>query len=278
MIYSSIAAKVNKNLANTKVGIKVGMAYKFEFIIGLVTTPISLFIYYFLWAAIYSFSGMDLIRGYTFEMLINYFVLNMLVGFFIWSDVDNWMERNIIDGDMIADLVRPLKYIKAQFYFEVGLKVMSFITQAVPLVIGAHLVLGIVFISWKLLILGLFSVFVASTMIFLISYIIGLTAFWFGRISGIRRMKRALILFLSGGILPIAFFPGWFIEISNYLPFQYIRYVPINTYLGKYAVAAAGFNNLFVVLGIQLVWLVLLFICAQLFWKVAFKRFAGAGA
>ena len=98
------------------------------------------------------------------------------------------------------------------------------------------------------------------------------------RVQGIRRLKRAVILLLSGGLLPLTFFPDWWTSISHYLPFEYIRFVPINIYLGKYTFAAAGFDNLVVVLLVQVFWVVLLLVACKLFWRVAFKKFSGAGA
>ena len=259
-------------------GLKIAMAYKFEFLIGLFTTPITLFIFYFLWKSIYTYSSVTIIRGYTFDMLVDYFVLSMLVGYFAWSDIDHWMEHMIVHGDMIADLVRPMRFIKAEFYFELGLKTMALVTQAIPLVFGSYLLLGLSFFSWKLTILATISTALASTMFFLISYIIGMGAFWLNRISGIRRMKRGIILFMSGGLLPIAFFPEWFISLSNYLPFQYIRYVPINIYTGKYSVAGFGFENIFVVFGVQVLWVLALLLIASKMWRKALKKFSGAGA
>lgn len=269
---------IKKNLALTDMGFKIATAYKFEFLLALITTPISLFIYYFLWKAIYAYTGTDVIRGFTFEAMINYFVLSTIIAFFAWSDVDAWMEHDIIHGDLIYILLRPIKYIADMFYFEIGLKLMNLLVQTVPIVIGTQVLLGFIFMGFEFLLLGILSLFMASTIFFLISMLIGFCAFWMGRIQGIRRMKRAIILFMSGGMIPLSFFPAWFETLSHFLPFEYIRYVPINIYLGNYSFAGAGFSNIFLMLGIQLVWVVLLYIACKAVWSRAFKKFAGAGA
>ncbi|MBW2966876.1 ABC-2 family transporter protein [Candidatus Woesearchaeota archaeon] len=277
MMYGNLLLGLRKRLACTALGIKIGMAYKFEFMIGLLTTPISLFIFYFLWRAIYAYSGVEMIRGYTFDGLVNYFVLSMLVGYFAWSDIDNWLEHMVVNGDMVAEMVRPMQFIAQEMWFDWGLKLISLVTQAIPLVVGAHLLLGLTFVNWMFLLLAIVSTFMAMMIVFLVAYLTGMCAFWFKRISGIRRVRRGVTLLLSGGIVPIAFFPAWFVAVSNYLPFQYMRYVPINVYLGKYSFVAAGFDNIMIVLGVQLAWTILLYIIALLVWKKAFKKFAGAG-
>lgn len=277
MSMKNIVKGIRQRAAHVSAGLKIAMAYKFEFILGTFTTPISLFIYYFLWKAIYAYSGTELIRGYTFDALINYFVLSMLVGYFAWSQVDGWMEFAIIHGEMVTELIRPISFITQEFFFEVGVKTLALFVQAIPLVIGAQLLIGLTFVSWQFTLLALVSLAMALTIFFLISYSIGLCAFWLNRISGIRRVKRGLILFLSGGMIPITFFPLWFINVSHYLPFEYIRFVPINVFLGQYGFTGEGFNNVFIVLGMQAAWVVALFVASVLIWKAAFKRFAGAG-
>ncbi|MBT7903727.1 hypothetical protein HN587_07730 [Candidatus Woesearchaeota archaeon] len=267
-----------KSTGTVFAGIKIALAYKFEFFIALVTTPISLFIFYFLWKSIYAFSEVSIIRGYTFEELVTYFVLSMIVSFFVWSDVDAWLEHEIVKGNMVGWLLRPISYLRNEFCFETGLKMLSFAIQAVPIAIGAHFILDLNFTSWIYLGISAFTVLVASLIIFLISFLIGTCAFWLQRIRGVRRLKRGFILLLSGGLLPLTFFPSWWENISHFLPFEYMRFVPINIYLGKYTFTGAGFENILIVVGVQVAWALFLYICAKILWKSAIKKFSGSGA
>ncbi|MBT5022249.1 hypothetical protein HOK51_00810 [Candidatus Woesearchaeota archaeon] len=274
----TLKKEIRKITGTIKAGLKIALAYKFEFAIALVTTPISLFIFYYLWKSIYEFSKVNIIRGYTFPELVTYFVLSMIVSFFVWSDVDQWLEHEIVKGDLVGWLLRPISYIKNEFCFETGLKIISFTIQAIPIAIGAHLVLDLNLTSWIWLLFAIVSVLLASIMIFLISFAIGTTSFWLKRIQGLRRFKRGIILLLSGGLLPLTFFPTWWTNVSHFLPFEYIRYVPINIYLGKYSLTGSGFENVFITLATQLIWVIILFVLCKLLWNLAIKKFAGAGA
>ena len=60
---------------------------------------------------------------------------------------------------------------------------MALLMQAIPLIVGAQLLLGLIFISWQLTLLSIVSLFMASVLFFLITYIIGLSAFWLQRVS-----------------------------------------------------------------------------------------------
>ena len=84
---------------------------------------------------------------------------------------------------------------------------------------------------------------------------------------GIRNLKYAILDFLSGVIIPIAFLPGWLQRILDFLPFSSINYFPVIIYLGKV-------SNVEVLrtLMIQIVWIFVLFLLSKLLWNKAIKR------
>ncbi|MBL7100670.1 MAG: ABC-2 family transporter protein [Nanoarchaeota archaeon] len=256
-----------------KAGFKVALAYRFELFITLLTAPVSLIVFYFLWKSIYAYSGEEIIRGFTFNAMVSYYLINLIVGFFTWSRIDREMEHNIRHGHMIMDLLRPLEYLFSVLSFEFGMNILGILVQAIPFFIIGVLFFNIVVASWINLIFFVISLLLANVLFFLISYLIGLTAFWFKRIEGLSRAKKPIIHFLSGGLIPLTFLPLILQKVSYYLPFQYIRFVPISFYLGAYSIP-----EMFKLLSVQVAWVILLFIIAKVTWTRAFKKFAGAGA
>lgn len=256
-----------------KGGFKTALAYRFHFYVTILTAPITLIIYYYLWQSIYNYSGAEVIKGFTFAALISYYAINMIVGFCTWTFVDEELEDNVRHGHLIGYLLRPVNFIYWHFMFETGFNLLAILLEVIPLFI-----IAIVFFKMHIAGIGYFalffiSLFLASILNYLIGYMVGITAFWFKRISGIRRMRRALVSFLAGGLIPLSFFPQNIQTISHYLPFEYIRYVPINIYLGGLSYLESG-----KLIGLQVVWILVLFFIANLFWKRALKKFAGAGA
>ena len=204
--------------------------------------------------------------------MVGYFAISMVVGFFTWSSVDDWLEHDIRHGNLIVALLKPVHFLSWNYFFELGMNILSILLEMIPI-----LIISIIFFSLKLpssinAIFFAVSIFLASLMYTAISFCIGLTAFWLNRIGGIRRMKRILMSFLSGGMIPLVFFPSWYQNISKYLPFQYLRYESINIYLGKYTVVQMSQIVL-----IQIIWSVALLTLGLLIWNKAFKKFAGAG-
>lgn len=256
-----------------KTGFKVGLAYRFDFFVTLATAPVSLIVFYFLWKSIFAYSGEEVIQGFTFNAMISYYLINMVVAFFTWSKIERWMENDIRYGHMIMDLLRPVEYLFSVFSFELGLNLLAIIIEAVPFLIIGILFFHVTIPSLVNLLFFVVSLLLANALYFLISYLIGLSAFWFKRIEGISKAKKPVIHFFSGGLIPLTFFPLVIQKVSYYLPFQYIRFIPISFYLGRY-----GLAEMFGLLAIQMIWVIILFTIAKLLWVKAFKKFAGAGA
>lgn len=263
---------VSKYVSEMKAGFKVSLIYRFNTLIHLLTAPINLIIFYFLWTAIYSFTGQEIIKGFTLSGLISYYAVSIIVTFLVWADIDEWMESDVRFGYLVPSLLRPLDYMVGQFFFLIGLKLLNLLMQTVPFFLVAFIFFNVKVASFNYFLLFFVSLFFAFVLNFFLSFLIGLSAFWLLRISGIRRMRRVLVFFLSGALIPISFFPDWFQRVSSFMPFEYTRYHVINIYLENYTV----FESLRII-GIQLIWIVMLATIGILVWKRAYKKFAGAG-
>ncbi|MEA3430153.1 MAG: ABC-2 family transporter protein [Nanoarchaeota archaeon] len=253
-------------------GFKTALAYRFDFFVTLFTAPISLIIYYFLWKSIFEYSGAEIINGFTFTAMVSYYVLNMIVGFFTWSDVEKWMQFDILRGELVFELLKPVRHMTSAICFEGGMNLLSIIIQAIPI-----LAVGILFFAMPAasiinFLLFIVALIVAYLIYFMISYIIGVAAFWLKRIDGLHRAKKPIITFLAGGLIPLTFFPEGLQAALKYLPFQYVRFIPINIYLGNFGVLES-----LEFIGIGSIWVLGLYILIRFMWKRAMNKFTGAG-
>ncbi|MBW3022213.1 ABC-2 family transporter protein [Candidatus Woesearchaeota archaeon] len=258
--------------AQVSAGFKTALAYRFDFFVTLFTAPISLIIYYFLWKSIFEYSGATVINGFTFSAMVSYYVLNMIVGFFTWSDVEKWMQHDILRGELVFELLKPIRHISCAMCFEGGINLLAIIIQAIPILAVAIVFFAMPAASIVNFLLFVLALVMAYLIYFMISYIIGVAAFWLKRIDGLHRAKKPIITFLAGGLIPLTFFPENVQAVLKYLPFQYVRFIPINIYLGQYAVMEA-----LQFIGIAAVWVIGLYVVIRLMWKKAMDKFTGAG-
>lgn len=263
--------RMRQKLALVEAGWRTGLIYRLHYLATLLSAPISLLIYYYLWQAIFKASDATVIKGFTFPEMISYYVIVMIVGMFTWSECDKWIEEDVIRGDTIIALLKPFTYFAWHYYFELGFTGLSLIVNIIP-VFFIGILFGLKMTTFVFFMLFIVSVILASFIYFLITFLVGLSAFWLFKIAGVRRTKRVILAFLGGSMLPLSFFPESMQKVFFYLPFQYLRYIPANIYLQKYS-----YSECLVFIGIALFWCVFLFVAARFVWIRAFKKFAGAG-
>ena len=269
---SKIKREVRKDIGLLKIGFKTAIQYRMHFFVGLLTSPISLLIYWFLWKSIFSYSGQSVINSFTLTKMINYFSLNIIIGIITWTFVDEWIAEDVRYGEVIAPLLRPVNFFKWYFFGEKGDISFRIVIEAIPIFIISVIFFKLKVYSTASSIYFLISLVFAIIIAFLFSYILGLSAFWLKKISGLRRMRRAVLSFLGGGLIPLTFFPLIIQKISWFLPFQYIRYVPISIYLEN----ITGIYVFYTIFA-QIIWIIILYFIAFLIYKKAIRKFTGEG-
>ncbi len=261
-----------KSLAYVKIALKDIIAYKFEVAIWTLITPITLAVYYFLWKAIYAYAGSAVIRGYTFNELISYFILIQLTGMFIWTNIDQRLSRDIQRGTFILKLIRPMGVFKSTLLKESGQIAFVIAVQAIPLLAIGAIFFGLSFTTWTATCLASISFILSVILSLTFVFFVGLSAFWVTQYYGLKRIREGVTWFLGGGVVPLAFFPPFWQKAFSFLPFQYMQYAPVQIYLGKYA----GSDALIVML-IQVIWIATFYALIKLIWPKAMAHFSAVG-
>ena len=107
---------------------------------------------------------------------------------------------------------------------------------------------------------------IAKMLYDVIDYIFGLISFYTMASFGLNQIKEVITNFLSGMLIPIAFFPEWAADIVNYLPFVGMAQNPTLLFLGKMSINEALFS-----IGLQILWLIILETFAHFFYLKAIK-------
>jgi len=254
-----------------KMAIKDAIAYKFEFVIWMIAHPIWLAALYFVWKAIYAYSGVDVIRGFTFLGFINYMILATIVGTATWVGVDYRTADEVRRGTLIRYIVKPVSYYRNALYSNIGWRFFAFSFESLPIVIFAIFFLGLTTTNIYFVLFTI-SVILAFVLNYTFTFIFGLMAFWLVKIGGIIRVRNGLEVLLKGFVMPISFFPIWFQKVSNILPFQYVVYVPAQIFLQNFTLLQSVVSIV-----IQLLWIVVLLTVAKIIWRRGYIRFAGVG-
>lgn len=112
---------------------------------------------------------------------------------------------------------------------------------------------------------------------FAINFLLGATltcvAFWTTRVYSLQEFIYAVAVLLGGHFVPLDLMPPVIQAVARFLPFQLLKYFPIQLSLGRLAPAEIALN-----FGMGLVWLAVAWVIFQLVWRAGVKRFSAVGA
>ena len=190
------------------------------------------------------------------------------------GETQDVISDEIQNGQIAMSLIKPISYRLRFVFTTLGNLIASDLIVGFPLLI----------ISTALLVRGGFMAlpapgdFVIFIIFFLVAqvlakllfdsidYIFGLISFYTMASFGLFQIKDVIINFLSGTLIPIAFFPDIAAKIVNYLPFVGMAQNPTLIYLGRMDIYQAMFTIV-----LQIIWLVVLEIFAHFFFRKAIK-------
>jgi len=258
-------------LAYAKLQFKTSFVYRLQFMASIIISPLTLVLYYFMWQSVFANTTGDVL-GYTFPEMIKYYVISMIIGHFIYNAVGNKMQEKIIYGDLNQDLLKPVSIFMQFLAKELSERGFAFIAEVIPVFVISFVFFKLTLPHITLLLVFALTVFFAFMINFLLSFLIGLLAFWVKNIQSVQWLTFIFIRFLSGEFIPLEFIGYRFLEISKILPFYYLRYGPIQVFLGKFSQA-----ELFTFILIQTAWIISLYLLIRIAWHFSLKKFGAEG-
>ena len=255
------------------------MAYRFNIFVWVLVTIFEVACLIFLWIAVYSSSenGMDtIIHGFSYKDMIVYVVLTTIFGFVTFNNDTLWYINNDIKKGTIGNyVIKPISYRGKFVSSNLGAFATMVILFGIPLyaiALGVTYGIGLFQIPSVLDFIAHFGLFfVAGVLACLlndtIAYIFGVLCFYTSSGWGLNSLKATMISFLSGTLLPIAFFPDVFRDIVSYMPFAGLSQNPVLILMMKY-----DYLDCLKVISICFGWLIILELFAKALFSHAIKK------
>ena len=236
--------------------------YRGNIFAGCVTGILMLAARYALWSALFATGNA---QEATLTETMTFFVINDMLLVWLASCYSDSIGIDIETGDIAQHLIRPVPYhlrLVAAFH---STAITDTVTRALPMLAAALIFIGLAPpVSLTALWFFIISLILGGVIYSLVDLIISYTAFWLTKYWYLRWFKNALFILFGGLMLPLWFYPDRLRAICEVLPFQFAVFIPIGIYLGRVPVSDIGF-----VLGMQVFWIALLFICERAFWRLA---------
>lgn len=225
-----------------------------------------------MWSAIYD--GQKVISSLTLEEMITYILIGNFFNAIIRNFLTNVIARDIKEGRLSMFLIRPIGYFSYILSQEIGRISLATIMSIITAVLVILCFTG-TFI-WNVDPIYLLIIFVMVILAFvtelLLSYLIGLIAFWTDEVEGLYTTLDRIKKFFSGGYFPLSLLPLTFVQISFVLPFAYSFFVPAQLYLKKIDL----FTGLRGIL-IQVIWILIFALIIKIVWNRGLKKYEGVG-
>lgn len=254
-----------------KINMKTILAYPTTAWGALVTTTLQVFVFYYIWMAIYKEDS--IINGISREQIITYIILSRVIYTQItWGFIPK-IGSKIHAGGIIMDMLKPIDFQLYMYLGRLGDFIAFAAMTATPVLIICGFSLGMQPPASPLVLIYFFlSLFFAMTISFFVEFWIGLLTFYTNFSWGLQTFQESLVALFSGALIPLSFFPHWLLVITNLLPFKEMSYSPVAIYLGL----IQG-NEIYKTLGFQFAWVIALMILSRLFYSFVIRKITVQG-
>ncbi len=262
----SLQESLSPYIEYSRLAIQSLLAYRTNYIIGVLTYLIHVAVYYFIYKALYSQGGN--INNYSLEDMVTYVSVGWISKSLYLNYIDHEVAGDVQKGRIAVELVKPLDYQFLNYAKGLGQTFFRLIFFTPPIILATALAYPVhPPSSWYNFFLFLISTFLSVLLYLGLNYLMGLVAVYTVSIVGILYPKNMLIELFSGLLVPIDWFPSWFQTLSSFLPFKYIAFIPLSLYLGRIDHFLA-----YKALLIQLFWVVILFVAGRLMWNMCKRK------
>jgi ABC-2 type transport system permease protein len=208
------------------------------------------------------------VAGLSLQGAVTYTGLTQAViaflSFFGWWEV----MQSVYSGDISSDLLKPMRYYTFWLAKDLGRALASFLVRGVTIMAAYALVFDITFPESTGQWLAVGMSLVLSTMIsFSWRFLVNLSAFWTPDARGVGRFAFILSWFMSGFLMPLRFFPDWFVRLCHLTPFPATVNTVIEVYLG-----VLNGPEMAQALGFQLLWFLILLAACQITLRAGVRK------
>ncbi len=239
--------------------------YRAELAMRAVQMVLFIGVFMALWTTAFGVSGQMEMAGFSLAEVVWYLAMTETIALSS-SRVFIEIGEAVRAGDLAYTLARPLSYPFYQMANSLGNSaprfLLNLLTGVAVVWIGMGQMAGspagaAAFVGMAALALLLDA---------LVAVLIGLMAFWLEEVMPVFWIYQKLLFTVGGMFLPLELFPDWLRRIAEWLPFQFITYVPARAFV--------AFEPEFVLRAVvgQIIYIVILTTLVVLVWRRAQRR------
>ena len=245
-------------------------AYRFNHLMGILNTLLRIFIFWCIYRALYG--NRQEVDGITMAMVTTNFVLSIGMDA-LFGVNDYYMSNRIGNGSIATELLLPISFRGRMLFENLGNTLFQLVFHFVPALLVCVLTVGVLPpASVARFLLFIVSAVLGYGVLWNLSFLLQTFSFWLINMWSLITIKNVFLNVLSGSMIPLWFMPEWMTPVLSALPFSSIYFTPVQIYLGQ--LTAQEILTKFLV---QLAWIVVLYLCGNIFWEKGKKKLVVQG-
>ena len=250
------------------------LEYKANAIVGTFAIFSGLAIEFLIWKQVFQAQDLQEIRGFTFNGLMTYIFLCMIVGQLKSSWATSMeMIDSIRTGEMNKYLIRPISFFTYHFMMFIGHNSMFYIVYTAVLILFPILLPGWAFPTILHVIGFIAALLISIYLSYSIYFCMVCFAFWFGEVRALVIAYNISNIVLSGQIIPLRLFPDSVRNIINLTPLQFLVDFPVSI-----ATANLPMNLWIPKMGMALFWCIIMTVAGRVIYRSGIRVYGGYGA
>ena len=262
---------IGRYAAVSRAYIRVGLALRFEFLVGLGATLLNTWILVSIWSVIRSGSS-EVQAAFDAHDMATYMVVAQVVNFARMGHASRRViyrsQRQVSTGQIAVELVRPVNMQLLRYAEWLGVFLVDALLVAVPTWLIFRLA-GVVGDPSSGTSIALFALSIGLAWLVLagLHFIVNAITLMSISGSGVTMARVAIQEFFGGSLIPLALMPGALGVVADLLPFQAITSTPTLVYMDR----LEG-PDLVRAFGVQALWAVVLFAAGMAIWRLLVRR------
>ena len=210
---------------------------------------------------------------YTPNELVTYYLALSFTGMITAAWLAWVIDEQVRNGQLSPYLLKPVSYVlflAADTIAEKVFRLLYIVPMIVLLAVFFH---AHVLFSAGQLGLFLIALFLAAALASVFNVMLGLLCFWLADVRPVLSISNLLHTIFSGGIIPLAFFPGVLGLIAQWMPYRFMLSFPVEILVGKLSTEQ-------VIMGFvwQGGWLIFSMCGYQLLWRLGIREYQAVGS
>lgn len=255
-----------------KTALAVQFQYRIAMIIWLIGGIVEPLMYLVVWRTVAAQQG-GAVGSFGLGDFAAYYIAMMLVNHATFTWIMWEYDYRIRSGDFSTLLLKPIHPIHSDIADNLGYKVLTLIVYLPAVGLLAwffqptwH------FVGWAVAI-ALPVLLLAFLMRFFLEWALAMSAFWTTRTGAVNQVYFVSLLFFSGRLAPLEFFPEPVQALAAALPFRWMLAFPVELLLGRLTPQEALTG-----VAVQLLWVAIGFVLIRVAYRAGIRRYAAFGS